>query len=121
MDGAGAWDEHRVLQAISNLTSNAVRHGTPGSPVCVRLTGDEHHVAVEVHNRGTIPGDILPRIFEPFRSGRHYASRGDGLGLGLFIAKAIAHGGVLGVDSSDGTTTFRLVLPRHTPETIARA
>jgi signal transduction histidine kinase len=38
------------------------------------------------------------------------------LGLGLFIANAIAraHGGGLEVDSADGATTFRLVLPRHT-------
>jgi PAS domain S-box-containing protein len=120
-DGAGAWDEHRILQAISNLASNAVRHGTPGSPVTVRLTGDEEHVAVEVHNRGTIPSEILPRIFEPFRSGRHNASLGDGLGLGLFIAKAIAraHGGGLEVDSSRGATMFRLVLPRHTAAGVA--
>src|SRR5262245_16971708 len=40
IDGVGAWDEHRILQAISHLTSNAVRHGTPGSPVRIRLTGD---------------------------------------------------------------------------------
>lgn len=116
-DGRGAWDEHRILQAISNLTSNAVKHGTPGSPVRVRLTGDEERVAVEVHNEGTIPGELLSRIFEPFRSGRHHGNRGDGLGLGLFIAKAIAraHGGGLEVDSSGGSTMFRLVLPRHTP------
>jgi PAS domain S-box-containing protein len=123
IDGAGAWDEHRILQAISNLTSNAVRHGTPGSPVRVRLTGDEERVAVEVHNQGTIPSDILPRIFEPFRSGRHYASRGEGLGLGLFIAKAIAraHGGGLEVNSSNGATMFRLVLPRHPAIAAAQA
>ena len=122
-DGAGAWDEHRILQAISNLASNAVQHGTPGSPVRVRLTGDEQHVAVEVHNRGAIPSDVLPRIFEPFRSGRHYASRGAGLGLGLFIANAIAraHGGGLEVDSSDDATMFRLVLPRHPQTTPAPA
>jgi PAS domain S-box-containing protein len=116
VDGAGAWDEHRILQAISNLTSNAARHGTPGSPVHVRLTGDEEHVAVEVSNRGTIPSEILPRIFEPFRSGRHNTTRGDGLGLGLFIAKAIAraHGGGLEVNSANDETMFRLVLPRHT-------
>ena len=115
IDGVGAWDEHRILQAISNLTSNAVRHGTPGSPVRVRLTGDEQRVAVEVRNRGTIPSDVLPRIFEPFRSGRHNTTRGDGLGLGLFIAKAIAraHGGGVEVKSSDDETMFRLVLPRH--------
>jgi PAS domain S-box-containing protein len=123
VDGAGAWDEHRVLQAIANLASNAVQHGTPGSPVRVRLTGDEQHVAVEVHNRGTIPGEILPRIFEPFRSGRHSGRRGEGLGLGLFIAKAIAraHGGGLEVDSADDATMFRLVLPRHTPGAAASA
>ncbi|HUR89145.1 MAG TPA: PAS domain-containing sensor histidine kinase [Ramlibacter sp.] len=115
-DGNGAWDEHRILQAISNLASNAVQHGTPGSPVNIRLTGDPERVKVEVHNSGTIPADILPRIFEPFRSGRHHGSRGEGLGLGLFIANTIAtaHGGALEVDSSDGATTFRLVLPRHT-------
>jgi PAS domain S-box-containing protein len=114
-DGTGAWDEHRILQAISNLASNAVQHGTPGSPVRVRLTGDAQRVAVEVHNEGTIPAEILPLIFEPFRSGRHHGSRGDGLGLGLFIANAIAraHGGDLEVDSAAGGTTFRLVLPRH--------
>ena len=114
-DGNGAWDEHRILQAISNLTSNAVQHGKPGSPVSLRLTGDAQRVALEVHNEGSIPGDLLPRIFEPFRSGRHHGGRGEGLGLGLFIAKAIAeaHGGELEVDSSCGATTFRMLLPRH--------
>jgi PAS domain S-box-containing protein len=121
-DGTGAWDEHRLVQAISNIASNAVRHGTPGSPVRLRLTGNDEHVAVEVHNHGTIPSDVLPRIFQPFRSGRHYASRGEGLGLGLFIAKAIvrAHGGGLEVQSSNDQTMFRLVLPRHTPPAPAR-
>ncbi|HEX2828694.1 MAG TPA: PAS domain-containing sensor histidine kinase [Burkholderiales bacterium] len=122
VDGRGEWDEHRVLQAISNLASNAMQHGTPGSDVRVRVTGDEQRVAVEVRNAGTIPGEILPSIFEPFRSGRHHAQRGEGLGLGLFIARAIAraHGGGLEVDSSGGETMFRLVLPRHPAGVAAR-
>ena len=113
-DGHGLWDEHRVMQAISNLASNALQHGRAGSPVHVRLLGDVSRVTVEVRNAGAIPGDVLPRIFEPFRSGQHHGSRGDGLGLGLFIANAIAraHGGGLEVDSADDETTFRLVLPR---------
>jgi signal transduction histidine kinase len=75
-------------------------------------------VAVEVVNEGMIRGEVLPRIFEPFHSGRHHGSRGEGLGLGLFIANAIAraHGGDLEVDSSDGETMFRLVLPRQAAE-----
>ena len=111
-DGSGAWDEERVLQAISNLTSNAMQHGRPGSPVHVRLTGDERCVAVEVHNEGAIPADVLPHIFEPFRSGRHRGARGDGLGLFIARAIALAHGGALEVDSAHDQTTFRLVLPR---------
>jgi signal transduction histidine kinase len=116
-DGNGAWDEQRILQAITNLTANAVQHGTPGSPVRLRLTGDAQRVAVEVHNEGAIPAEVLPRIFEPFRSGRSHGGRGEGLGLGLFIAKAIAvaHGGALEVDSSRQATTFRMVLPRYMP------
>lgn len=115
-DVRGEWDEHRILQAVSNLTSNAVQHGKPGSPVRLLLTGDPEHVAVEVRNKGSIPEELLPRIFEPFRSSRHHSGRGDGLGLGLFIAREIAraHGGDLEVDSSNDTTIFRLVLPRRT-------
>jgi len=91
-----------------------VQHGTPGTPVHLRLTGDAYQVAVEVHNQGTIPGELMPCIFEPFRSGQHHGNRGDGLGLGLFIVNVIAraHGGNLEVDSSGGATMFRLVLPR---------
>jgi PAS domain S-box-containing protein len=121
IDGRGAWDEQRVMQAISNLASNAVKHGTPGSSVRMRLTGDDQQVAVEVRNEGVIPREILPLIFEPFRSGQHHGSRGEGLGLGLFIANAIAraHGGGLEVDSRGGETMFRLVLPRGTRESSA--
>ena len=119
-DGRGTWDEGRLLQAISNLASNAVQHGKPGSPVHLRLTGDPRSVAVEVRNEGAIPAHVLPRLFEPFRSGQHHGSRGQGLGLGLFIASAIAraHGGGLEVDASGDATMFRMVLPREAPEAV---
>lgn len=114
-DTHGMWDEHRMLQAVSNLTCNAVQHGTGVSPVLVHLTGDDRSVTVEVRNEGVIPNELLPRIFEPFNSRRQHEKRSEGLGLGLFITKAIAraHGGELEVDSSDGMTAFRLVLPRR--------
>jgi PAS domain S-box-containing protein len=114
-DCVGVWDEHRIVQAVSNLASNAVQHGTSGCPIHVRLTGRDQQVIVEVRNHGTIPPAVLPEIFEPFRSTRQGARRGGGLGLGLFIARAIAraHGGDIDVESANGTTTFRLVLPRY--------
>lgn len=113
VNGEGVWDEHRLLQAISNLISNALQHGS-GPAVRVRLTGNEQQVIVEVQNEGAIPREIMPHLFEPFRSGRQYSKRGEGLGLGLFIAKAIAraHGGGLEIDCSSGNITFQLILPR---------
>jgi two-component system CheB/CheR fusion protein len=113
VDGVGAWDEHRILQAISNLVTNAVQHGAAASPVRMRVTGDDEAVTVEVQNEGTIPDETVPRLFEPFHTSREY-KRGEGVGLGLFIAKAIAraHGGDLEFVSAGGVTTFRLVLPR---------
>jgi len=115
-DSTGLWDPNRIIQAIANLATNAVQHGMRGRPITVRITGDEDQVVVAVHNDGAIPPELLPTIFDPFRSGGRTTGRGDGLGLGMFIAKAIAraHNGTIEIDSTDiGGTTVRLVLPRR--------
>lgn len=116
-DTRGTWDEHRILQVISNLAANAVQHGAAGSPVLLCLQGDDQRVTVEVRNEGAIPDEMLPHIFEPFSSRRRHEKRSEGLGLGLFIAKAIvrAHDGELEAESAGGRTLFRLILPRHSP------
>ncbi len=112
-DGTGLWDANRITQALSNLVGNAVKHGAPGKPIDVRVRSDEAHAIVEVHNEGAIPTEIMPKLFQPFAV--RAAQRREGLGLGLFIAKAIAqaHRGELQVASTaEAGTTFRLVLPR---------
>jgi two-component system CheB/CheR fusion protein len=111
----GLWDSHRLTQALSNLVGNAVKHGAPGAPIGVRVHSDDVHAIVEVHNDGAIPGEILPTLFQPFAARGDRKRHRDGLGLGLFIAQAIAraHRGELQVDSSpERGTTFRLILPR---------
>jgi signal transduction histidine kinase len=69
-----------------------------------------------VRNQGpAIPPDLLPLIFEPFRRGPpRPGSRPGGLGLGLYIAHHIvlAHGGKIGVESSEEGTVFSVRLPR---------
>ncbi|MDQ6684889.1 MAG: ATP-binding protein, partial [Pseudomonadota bacterium] len=71
-----------------------------------------------VSNGGGIAAELLPHIFDPFRSGRPRGSSGDGLGIGLYIVREIAqaHGGDVTVLSSEaGPTTFRVELPRQNP------
>jgi len=115
-DSTGLWDQNRIIQAVANLATNAVQHGASGCPISIRITGDVDTVVVAVHNDGVIPSELVPTMFDPFRSHRRTSGRGDGLGLGLFIAKAIAraHNGAIEVDSdAERGTTFRLVLPRR--------
>jgi signal transduction histidine kinase len=62
-----------------------------------------------------IPRDEIPRLFERFHRARNVSSRYyGGLGLGLYIAKAIveAHSGSIAVRSEEGQgSTFTVSLP----------
>jgi PAS domain S-box-containing protein len=116
-DGTGEWDPDRIGQVIANLLGNALDYSPAATPVEVSWRGEEASVTVEVANHGQpIPADVLSRLFEPFRRGERERPGGrDGLGLGLFIARAIvhAHGGRIECRSSEGEgTMFRVVLPR---------
>lgn len=113
----GTFDRDRIAQLLTNLVDNAVKYGASDSPVRVRTEQTDHHIALEVTNRGEpIPADLLPRVFEPYYRGgdAQRSSAGRSLGLGLYIVRHIAqaHGGRVEARSSreDGTT-FRVVLP----------
>lgn len=116
-DDRGEWDVDRLGRVVSNLVGNALQHGGAG-PVRVEVDGgDPRTVELRVRNAGAIPRELLPSIFDPFRSGERRTARG-GLGLGLFIVRSLveAHGGDVGVVSSPDTgTTFAVRLPRGVP------
>jgi signal transduction histidine kinase len=118
-ESVGTWDGDRLSQLVSNLLANAVAHGKAGAPILILLDGtDPEHSLLEVQNAGTIPAEVLPVLFDPFRSGNDKEERSSGLGLGLFISREIvlAHGGTIDVTSSepDGTR-FVVRLPRNAP------
>jgi two-component system sensor histidine kinase/response regulator len=105
-------DAGRLLQLFSNLIANALLHGQGDAPVRVEVDGSGHDIVVAVCNRGLIPPDLIPTIFDPFRR-REQVSSSRGLGLGLYIAREIAqaHGGTITAHSTseDGTRmTVRL-------------
>jgi PAS domain S-box-containing protein len=118
-DGRGDFDPDRVLQALLNLLTNAVRYGTPGSEVTVTCRAEPGRKIVEVHNAGgPIARDVLPHIFEPFQRGDGAGNTWGGVGLGLYIVKQIvgAHRGSVSVRSSAGEgTTFQVALPAVSP------
>jgi signal transduction histidine kinase len=112
----GKWDPERLEQVFANLVGNALRHGAPGFRVRVRVDGtDPAAVRVDVVSAGTIPRDLVAKLFEPMTGGDGRRQKSHGLGLGLFITKQIvrAHAGTIDVHSDGaGETAFRVVLPR---------
>ena len=111
-------DPDRMRQVIDNLLSNAIKYSPDSTEIELRVTIEDHHVLTQVIDHGIgIPRDEIPRLFERFHRARNVSSRYyGGLGLGLYIAKAIieAHNGSISVASEEGqgaTFTVRLPLP----------
>jgi signal transduction histidine kinase len=111
---------HRQLlaQALSNLLENAIRYGSDGGEIDVRVERGDKRVRIEVGDRG--PGIPLDRRQEALRRfGRLDSSRSDeGAGLGLALARSIAHlhEGELRLDDNRPGLLTTLDLPIHLPE-----
>jgi K+-sensing histidine kinase KdpD len=106
-------DYSQLDQVVTNLLDNAARHTPPGSTVRVSAVPVGAMLEISVSDSGPgVPPEDRALVFEPFRHGRTSTSSG----VGLAICKAIveAHGGTIGVDTSDlGGARFHLTLPVH--------
>lgn len=99
---------------VQNLLDNALRHAPGRGQVNVRVGGAADRVTLEVNDNGpgfstTDPAQLGERFHRPA------GSLGEGSGLGLSIARAIAtlHHGQLEFDRSDlGGARVRLILPQ---------
>ena len=101
---------------LQNLVDNALRHTPDHGQVNVRVGGTGEHVVLEVNDSGAgFPNSDPARLAERFH--RPEGSVGEGSGLGLSIAQAIAalHHGQLEFDRSTlGGARVRLTLPQAT-------
>lgn len=100
-------DPGRMGQLLSNLLGNAVTHGARQSPIILLARIEEDDLLLSVTNQGEpIPASMMPLLFQPFTR-CEAGARGEGLGLGLYIAAQImqGHEGHLSVtsDAQHGT------------------
>lgn len=112
--GAIYCDALRISQLVSNLLGNAVTHGSSAAPVSVRVYPEADELVISVANQGPpISPALMPLLFEPFTRAEA-GQRGEGLGLGLYIAAQIttAHNGNLSVTSTlESGTCFTARFP----------
>lgn len=102
-------DSLRISQLLSNLLGNAVTHGSRTAPIILKAYAENNEFVLSLTNQGQpIPTQLIPLLFEPF-SRSEAGQRGEGLGLGLYIASqiAMAHNGTLSVSSTiESGTSF---------------
>lgn len=108
-------DGSRVTQLLVNLLTNAIAVTPRGQDIRVRIWRSAEGTALRGAVTDSGPGistELLPHLFTAFWRGDRRDR--DGVGLGLWIARAIAegHGGDLTVVSPPGAgAEFRFVLP----------
>jgi signal transduction histidine kinase len=101
---------------MENLLENAVKYGTPKTPITVSLKRGKTAIKLIVHNQGSpIAENEIPFLFEQYRRSKR-ASEGTktGWGLGLTLVKGVvdAHKGKVRIESVEGKgTSFILEIP----------
>jgi signal transduction histidine kinase len=109
-------DPGLVLQALTNLLSNASRFTSNGGRITVRLVEIDDGMAIYVSDDGDgMTREQRAQLFRRFATGRPLA---DGTGLGLVITKDIVglHGGSIMVDTTARRgTTFVVTFPAVRP------
>ena len=112
-------EETRLVQAVSNLLTNALRYGGDGK-ISVRLEAAGRTARLEVADTGVgMDADTLERVFEPFFQAPQSSARQiGGLGLGLAIVRSIVtlHGGEVRAASA-GPGAGKLVRDRTSRRT----
>ena len=106
-------DETRLVQAVSNLLSNAMRYGGDGR-IWLALEMPDGVARVVVQDEGSgMDAETLARAFDPFyQAPQNSARKLGGLGLGLAIVQSIVslHGGVVVASSAGPGRGSRFVI-----------
>jgi sigma-B regulation protein RsbU (phosphoserine phosphatase) len=108
-------DADRIHQSLGNLVANAALYGTARKTVRLKCEVTTGELIFSVSNEGEpIPEDMLASMFEPMIRGHQNQNEQHGVGLGLYIVRAIAQGhrGTVDVTSSaENGTCFSVCIP----------
>ncbi|MCC3868951.1 sensor histidine kinase [Terrisporobacter mayombei] len=108
-------DPIKLVRAFENLITNAMRYGSDGYYVDIKVFTEGKMAVVQVINYGeTIPVVDLPHIFDRFyRVEKSRNTFQGGSGLGLAITKNIieAHDGSICAISNNESTIFEVKIP----------
>lgn len=110
-------DRDRVVQVLTNLVSNALRHTADEVPVTVRLDAEPGAAVISVIDTGAgMSEEEAAHVFERFYrtdSSRSRGSGGSGLGLSIVAGIVAAHGGTVDLRTAPGWgAVFTVRLPR---------
>ncbi|MFP7170106.1 HAMP domain-containing sensor histidine kinase [Terribacillus sp. 7520-G] len=101
-------DKEKLLRAMMNITSNAIRHAHSRVHISVQPSSFKQ-VEIKINDDGPgIDDDLLPNMFQRFVKGE-----GGETGLGLAISRAIVerHNGIIRAGKSDlGGASFTIIL-----------
>jgi signal transduction histidine kinase len=103
-------DRDRLQRVVVNLLDNAIKFTPRGGRITLAVTGQREEVQISVQDTGR--GMSEEEVKEALRS--DLSGHGGGAGLGLSISRVIveAHGGRMGIESSqDRGTRVWLTLP----------
>jgi signal transduction histidine kinase len=109
-------DEARVRQAVENVLDNALRVAPPGTSIEVEVRVEDGMAVIAIGDDGPgFPPDFLPEAFQRFRRADVARARedgGNGLGLAIVQAIALAHGGWAdAANHPGGGARVRLAIP----------
>ena len=106
-------NENLIIELMSILIDNAIKHCSEKGKVIVNLNKKGKQIILEVKNTGLpIAKEDEERIFERFYKVDTSRNRNsNNYGLGLAIAKNIVkkHNGNISAHSSNGYTTFKVI------------
>jgi two-component system sensor histidine kinase KdpD len=108
-------DPGLLRRVFVNVLDNSQRHGGGDEPITVTAHAGAESVKVEIVDHGPgVSESARESLFEPFKRGGAPGDHGQGLGLGLSVARGFveAMGGAMVADETPGGgLTMRIRLP----------